>query len=60
MDYRRLNEGTTLNRYPLPLVRETLMQLSRACYYTTLDVHGAYKLLQVAEGDEWKMAFWTR
>ena len=36
------------------------MQLSRACYYTTLDVCGVYNLLRVAEGDEWKMAFWTR
>ena len=38
---------------------ETLMQLSRACYYTTLDVCEAYNLLRVAEGDEWKTAFWT-
>ena len=36
------------------------MQLSRARFYTTLDVRGAYNLLQVAEGDEWKMVFWTR
>ena len=36
------------------------MQLSRARYYTTLDVHGAYNLLRVAEGDEWKRAFRTR
>ena len=52
MDYRGLNEGTVRNRYPLPLVRETLMQLSRARYYTTLDVRGAYNLLRVAEGDK--------
>ena len=36
------------------------MQLSRACYYTTLDVRGAYNLWRVAEGDEWKTAFRTR
>ena len=35
------------------------MQLSRARYYTTLDVRRAYNLLRVAEGNEWKMAFWT-
>ena len=57
VDYRGLNEGTVRNHFPLPLVRETLMQLSRACFYTTLDVHGAYNLLRVAEGDEWKTAF---
>ena len=59
VDYRELSEGIVRNRYPLPLVRETLMPLSRACYYTTLDVHGAYNLLRVAEGDEWKTALWT-
>ena len=36
------------------------MQLSRALFYTTLDVRGAYNLLWVAESDEWKMAFWTQ
>jgi len=58
-DYRGLNEGTIKNRYPLPLIRETRMQLSKAHYYTTLDVRGAYNLLRVAEGEEWKTAFRT-
>ena len=57
MDYRELNAGTIKNRYPLPLIRETLMRLSQAHYYTTLDVHGAYNLVKVAKGDEWKMVF---
>ena len=48
------------NRYPLPLIREMLMRLSKARYCTTLDVCGAYNLLRVAEGDEWKTAFRTR
>jgi hypothetical protein len=60
VDYRGLNEGTIKNRYPLPLIRETLMRLSKARYYSTLDVCGAYNLLRIAEGDEWKTAFRTR
>ena len=60
VDYRGLNEGTIKNRYPLPLIRETLMQLSKPRYYTTLDVRGAYNLLRIAEGEEWKTAFRTR
>ena len=59
VDYRGLNAGTIKNRYLLPLIRETLMQLSKAPYYTALDVHSAYNLLRVAEGDEWKMVFRT-
>ena len=34
--------------------------MSKARYYTTLDVYGVYNLLRVAEEDEWKMAFRTR
>ena len=36
------------------------MRLSKARYYTTLDVCGTYNLLRVAEGDEWKTTFRTR
>jgi len=36
------------------------MQLSKARYYTTLDIRGAYNLLRIAEGEEWKTAFRTR
>ena len=36
------------------------MRLSKARYYTTLDVCSAYNLLRVAEEDEWKTAFRTR
>jgi len=60
VDYRGLNEGTIKNRYPLPLIQETLMRLSRAKYFTKLDVRSAYNLLRIAEGDEWKTAFRTR
>ena len=41
VDYRGLNEGTIKNRYPLPLIQETLAQFQKAKYYTTLDVRGA-------------------
>jgi hypothetical protein len=60
VDYRGLNEITIKNRYPLPLVRETLMRLSKAKWFTKLDVRGAYNLIRMAEGEEWKTAFRTR
>jgi hypothetical protein len=41
VDYRGLNKGTIKNRYPLPLIQETLLRLSKACYYTKLDVRDA-------------------
>jgi hypothetical protein len=42
------------------LVRETLMRLSKARWFTKLDVRGAYNLIRMAEGEEWKTAFRTR
>ena len=59
-DYRKLNEITVKNRYPLPLIQETLMRLQKAKWYTKLDLRGAYNLLRIAEGEEWKTAFRTR
>ena len=60
VDYRDLNEKTIKNRYPLPLIQETLMQLSKAKYFTKLDIRGAYNLIRIADGDEWKTVFQTR
>ena len=60
VDYRGLNEGTIKNRYPPSLLRETLLLLQNAKYYTKPDVHGAYNLIHKAEDEEWKTAFRTR
>ena len=48
VDYHDLNEKTIKNRYPLPLILETLMQLSKAKYCTKLDIRGAYNLIRMA------------
>jgi len=60
VDYRGLNEITIKNQYPLPLIQETLARLQKAKWYTKLDMRGAYNLLRMAEGEEWKTAFRTR
>jgi hypothetical protein len=59
VDYRGLNEGTIKNWYPLPLLHKTLLRLQKARFYTKLDIRGAYNLVTMAEGEEWKMAFRT-
>ena len=35
------------------------MQLSKAKWYTKLDIRGAYNLIRMKEGEEWKTAFHT-
>jgi RNase H-like domain found in reverse transcriptase/Reverse transcriptase (RNA-dependent DNA polymerase) len=60
VDYRRLNALTIKNRYPIPLLSETLARLSRAKYFTKIDIIAAFNRLRIAEGDEWKTAFKTR
>ncbi len=60
VDYRGLNKVTIKNRYPLPLIQENLDRLSTAKYYTKIDLRGAYNLIRIKEGEEWKTAFRTR
>src|SRR5207248_9922524 len=60
IDYRGLNEGTIKNRYPLLLINETLARLSKARYFTKLDVRDAFNLIRIADEDVWKIAFRTR
>lgn len=60
VDYRALNSLTVKNRYPIPLIRETLDRLCKAKYYTKLDIIAAFNRLRIAKGDEWKTAFRTR
>jgi len=57
VDYRALNALTVKNRYPLPLISETLQKLSKAVIYTKLDIIAAFNRLRMAKGDEWMTAF---
>ena len=60
VDYRGLNAITRKDRYPLPLIRETLVALSKAKWLTKLDVTAAFHRVRMAKGEEWKTAFRTR
>ena len=60
VDYRGLNEITIKNRYPLPLISETMDRLGRAKIFTQLDLRDAYHRIRIRIGDEWKTAFRTR
>ena len=57
VDYRKLNEVTIKNRYPIPLIDELLESVNGATLFTKIDLRAAYNLLRIQEGDEWKTAF---
>ena len=58
-DYRRLNDITIKNRYPLPLISELTDSLKNAKYFTKLDVRWGYNNVRIKKGDEHKAAFRT-
>jgi hypothetical protein len=58
-DYRQLNDLTIKNKYPLPLIQELVDKLSKAKYFTKLDVRWGYNNIRIKEGDEHKAAFLT-
>ena len=60
VDYRGLNKVTVRDRHALPLITESLERLSKAKFYTKLDIREAYHRIRIQEGDEWKTAFRTR
>jgi hypothetical protein len=41
-------------------MQDTLMNLSRVKWFMKLDICGAYNLIRMAEGEEWKTTFRTR
>ena len=60
VDYQGLNRITRKDQYPLPLIYETLRNISQAKWYTKLNVIVAFHKIQIAKGQEWMTAFRTR
>jgi hypothetical protein len=58
-DYRRVNEWTIRNRYPLPLIPELIARVKDAALFTKFDVRWGYNNVRIRPGDEWKAAFVT-
>ena len=59
VNYKKLNNLTIKNWYPLPLIGESLDRLSQAKQFTQLDLTSVYYQMRTKEGNEWKTVFWT-
>ncbi|KAI0991773.1 hypothetical protein K3495_g16414, partial [Podosphaera aphanis] len=59
-DFRGINNLTLKNRYPLPLIKETLDLVCNAKIFTKVDVISAFNRIRIKEGQEWLTAFITR
>jgi len=60
VDYRKLNSITKKDRYPLPLIDETMAQLQGAKFFTKLDIITAFNNLRMDEDSEELTTFKTR
>ena len=60
VDYRRTNELTKKDKYPLPLLNDMKRRLGKAQIFTKLDLRDAFNLIRIKQGDEWKTAFRTK
>jgi hypothetical protein len=58
-DYRKLNDHTIKNRYPLPLIPDLIAAVRKAALFTKFDVRWGYNNVRIKPGDEWKAAFIT-
>ncbi|QRV99033.1 Retrotransposable element Tf2 protein [Ceratobasidium sp. AG-Ba] len=60
IDYRKLNDMTVKNVYPLPRSNDLIEKLRGAKIFSKFDLKWGYNLVRIKEGDEWKTAFKTR
>ncbi|KAF8751562.1 hypothetical protein RHS01_08343 [Rhizoctonia solani] len=60
VDYRKLNDVTHKNVYPLPRQDDLMAKLRHAKMFTKLDLRWGYNNVRIREGDEWKTAFRTK
>ncbi|XP_015839413.2 retrovirus-related Pol polyprotein from transposon 297 [Tribolium castaneum] len=57
IDYRKLNEQTVEDRYPLPNINDILDKLGRSQYFSTIDLASGFHQIEVDPNDVQKTAF---
>ena len=57
VDYRKLNELTTKDSYPLPRINDCLDRLAGSVWYSTFDLRSGFHQVEVNDKDRDKTAF---
>lgn len=60
VDYRKLNDVTKKDAYPLPRTDDALVSLTNACWFSTLDLASGYWQMEADTQDRPRTAFITR
>ena len=59
-DYRKLNQYTIRNKYPLLLISELIAQLKDANIFSKFDIRWGYNNIRIKEGDQHEAVFKTK
>ncbi|MBW0475934.1 hypothetical protein O181_015649 [Austropuccinia psidii MF-1] len=51
VDYRKLNDVTRKNRYPVPPMNQALTIFNSSTIFSKIDFHGAHNILRIKEGE---------
>ena len=57
IDFRKLNQRTIDDKYPIPNITTILSNLGKARFFTTLDLKSGFHQIELAERDREKTAF---
>ena len=59
IDYRKINENTDQDAYPLPVIDDILDQLGRAKFFLAFDLSEGFHQIPMKESDKKYTAFST-
>lgn len=57
IDYKKLNDKTIFDRYPIPDINMILSNLGKSNYFSTIDLEAGYHQIKMKEEDKQKTAF---